>query len=51
MKKITNKQEALEAVMQDGMRLEECSDDIRNDKIDIFSLYNTNFAVLNKITN
>ncbi len=32
MKKITNKQEALEAVSQDGMKLEECSNELRNDK-------------------
>lgn len=32
MKKITNKQEALDAVMIDGMRLEECSVNLRNNK-------------------
>lgn len=32
MKKITDKQEALNAVSEDGMRLEECSDELRNDK-------------------
>ena len=32
MKKIINKEEALKAVEQDGMKLEECSDELRNDK-------------------
>ena len=32
MKKITNKQEALEAVLQDGMKLEKCSEKLRSDK-------------------
>ncbi len=32
MKKITNKQEAIDTVSKDGMKLEECSDELRNDK-------------------
>ena len=32
MKKITDKEEALKAVEQDGMKLKECSDELRNDK-------------------
>ena len=32
MKKITDKEEALKAVEQDGLKLEECSDELRNDK-------------------
>ena len=32
MKKITNKQEALDAVSEDGMKLEECSYELRNER-------------------
>lgn len=32
MKKIIDKQEAIEAVEKDGMRLEECSDELKNDR-------------------